>query len=463
MPSTLPNGCRARIENLTGRPELNGLESTVLSWRAERGRHAVRIVGSGEAILLRPQNLERAPTQIAGLPVVLLHMVFCHVRDARGIGYATAASRQFWLSRHCTWQACCVERWGLILSEALPATAAAEAALLRRHPRLPPLWRRYYQQRAIVHAWQRPLRRRRGWCEDLDGAETSWPDRGGIYSTALHSKHVALAGDKASKALSRAAHAEWRTLASNVYILKTEERDRDHVEVTCRIYSTCSPASADLDVSYHDQSRWDTYEHSQRGLIFRRVVPDIQDHFLSDDDLKWSRLFCALSDDTAKRAWDPDPEYWGVTAGDADVPAIGKDGFGACSPMHLYVAKNESVLAVQAELLRPQSHTSARLWWRFLLAASGMQVITETREPEGWLHQLIHQNTEGDEAHPPYLSEPVCVSSAVWSFPYCRRKTGIDGVWRYEVESGEEVGHPDYYREVAAPKGADEGAPKDEY
>ena len=457
MSSMLPDGCRAQLHGLATRVDLNGLEVVVLSWVADRGRHATRVVSSGESMLVRPQNLERSASQLDRLPTVLLFMCIARSWDSKSIGRAAAACHAFWAVRHALWQTCCCERWGLVLSsDSLPAAAAAhEATYVQNNPNIPAnsVWVRYYTQRARWDNWRRHAKeqQRDEWWENIDGVETSYPDRDGLYSRASLRRHIELAVEKSVANLAPAGRAEWATLANNVYLLKShgEEGRGTEVHLLCLIYSTHSPASLEVQVDFHDRSGWDTYEHWQRGLVFVRPVPDITDLLWlemrgrsTEDNRERQRLFCAMSNDTATMAHDDNPSYWGIVAGDNDVPCLQPWGCGALSPMHLYVAGDAVVLGLQSELLRSESHASLRHWWRFLLAASGMQVLTESAaEPTGWLHQLIYQNSEGDEPHAPYLSEGPCISS---KYKY-ERKTGIDGVWRYE-KNGEEI---------EAPQGAD--------
>jgi hypothetical protein len=447
----LPDGCHARLRGLVARPELNDLEVVVLSWVADRGRQATRLVSSGEHMLVRPQNLERSAAQFDSLPTVLLFACLAQTNDAKAIGHAAAACRTVWVSRQALWRTCCIERWGLLLSESLPVAAAAqEAKYMQRDPNIPEnsVWVRYYRQRARWDIWQTRAKDLQGdeWWVDIEGVETSWPDRDGIYSRASLRRHVELAVEKCAAKLAPAGRAEWATLANNVYLLRShQDGDVDDncgdVQLRCLIYSTHSPASVEVQVDYHDRSRWDDYEHYQRGLLFVRLVPEVVDTLYMEvrgkdveDNRPRQRLFCAMSNDTATSVMshDPDPSYWGMVAGDSDVPCLQECGCGALSPMHLYAANDAAVLTLQSDLVRPESHASLRHWWRFLLAASGMQVVTESiAEPSGWLHQLVYQHTDGDEPHPPYLSESPCTSSKYKH----DRKTGIDGLWRYESDT----------------------------
>lgn len=57
--ATLSAGSAVNIVGLKGRPELNGMRGTVLSFDADKGRYAVKLP-SAEKILLKPDNLQQA-------------------------------------------------------------------------------------------------------------------------------------------------------------------------------------------------------------------------------------------------------------------------------------------------------------------------------------------------------------------------------------------------------------------
>ncbi|KAL1503864.1 hypothetical protein AB1Y20_012328 [Prymnesium parvum] len=332
----------------------------------------------------------------------------------RGGNRATTRAKRH---AHSSWKERCVETWGLTLPE--------DNADYNDD-----VWKCYHRERSHFALEHKKIMKMA-----VDGdEECAWPQLAGDEDDEVDDlpSHVEAATNAAASCLQAENAAVWNVLKGSAYVTKAEWEDDGNgrprsVELECIIYSTYSPCSLLLYVGFHDRAGWDTYDHYERGLMLKRGAEALGHPI--DEDATCERLFSCVSSDTAKYGQDDGAP--GRRLGEDALPGkSGNENYGSLSPMSFFVVADHVVQSAQELLVPPGSRVPIRLWWRFLLAVSGMQVLTEAcGTPTGWLHQLIHLNTPGDETtRVPYLLETVPEDEG--GDGYDMRRGDIDGAWR---------------------------------
>ena len=394
LPEAIVPGARVMVHGLTKRPDLNGKKGFVVAGISEReDRVPVRLAFT--SMRVRRENLsccvETPCLQDVLQGCDLQSLIFSQLVSAMPVSKTSAAAALVCTEWHMMLDAAfkhmCVSTWSLKLSP--------DAEALPSH-----IWRRYFLDRyAAIDAHLSLMQR----AEDLTTLNWAHPRQMWPYFSNVPSQVAAAVDAGVAQCTDTDSRKEWRLLVDSVYCVRAEWTHRGggvdrpkECDITCRIYSAHNVQSVETYVSYSRNVNRDPTAQFERGIVCLRTerslcarIPDEPDE---EADESPRRLFSCVSTPLFRSPMSQDD-------GAAGVRTASQDG-----RWQLFVSTPDGILvrSLREAILQSASKAPLYEWWRFLLAACGMQTVTEScGRPKGWLHRLV-RNELGLLANQPY-------------------------------------------------------------
>lgn len=372
------------VHGLTKRPDLNGKKGYILA-RISEGEDRVPVRLAFASMRVRRNNLSccvESPClqdllQGGDIQSLIFQALVSTTRESKKAHGAAAAlvCTEWHRMFHAAFKHVCVSTWSLKLSP--------DAEALPLH-----VWRRYFLDRyAAIDAHLSLMQR----AEDLTTRHWAHPRQMWPYFSNLPGQVAAAVDASVAQCTNDDSRKEWHSLRDSVYCVRAEWTHRGggvdrpkECDITCRIYSVHNVQSVETYVSYSRNVNRDPTAQYERGIVClrneRSLCAWIPDEPGDEEDPR--RLFSCVSTPLFRNPMSQDD-------GAAGLRIASRDG-----AWQLFVSTpdGELVRSLREAILHSASKAPIYEWWRFLLAASGMQTVTEScGRPKGWLHRLVHK------------------------------------------------------------------------